>query len=287
MFFNDYIFKIKTTDHEGEWLDNVYELQIHVGTPWWKTGWFRLVVVVALAAGIYFLIKNRLQQQQILLENQRLQLEKEQSLRNERDRIAAEMHDDLGAGLSTIRFLSLAAKEKETDPTNAARIDKIAAQASQVMERMADIIWVMNSRNDSLENFAAYLRRYAGELLETHGIRLVFEMPPDLPQQKLSGEQRRTLLLAVKECLHNVVKHAGATEVQLLVQTNSTLEILVKDDGAGLPPDLLEQLENDDNSLTGNGLRNIHQRMKALGGEAIFENGNGTSVTLHTQIAVP
>lgn len=280
----DYNFKIKTTNSRGEWLDNVFELKIHVGTPWWETWWFRLAVVAALAAGVYFLIKNRLHQHQIQLENQRLQLEKEQSLRNERDRIAAEMHDDLGAGLSTIRFLSLAAKEKETDPTNAARIDKIAAHASQVMEKMADIIWVMNSRNDSLENFAAYLRRYAGELLDTHGIRLVFEMQPDLPQKKLSGEQRRTLLLAVKECLHNVVKHSGATEARLFLQADHTLEITVQDNGKGIPAECLEDLNNGSNSLTSNGLRNIRQRMAALGGEAVFENGVGTKVVLLTRI---
>ena len=282
----DYTFKIKTTNSRGEWLNNVFEMKIHVGTPWWKTWWFRLAVVAALVASVYFLMKNRLRQQQILLENQRLQLEKEQSLRNERDRIAAEMHDDLGAGLSTIRFLSLAAKEKETDSANAARIDKIANHAALVMEKMADIIWVMNSRNDSLENFAAYLRRYASEYCDTHGIRLHFAVPDPMPRLSLRSEQRRTLLLAVKESLHNMVKHAVATEAWVSIQTNGALEIEVRDDGKGIPHELLEQFQNNDKILTGNGLYNLRQRMESLGGELVLENEQGISVKLKTGIVV-
>ncbi len=281
----DYTFKIKTTNSRGEWLDNVFQLKIHVGTPWWKTWWFQLAMMGLLGGMVYFFVKNRLRQQQILLENQRLQLEKEVSLRKERDRIAAEMHDDLGAGLTTIRFLSLAAKEKEADPENAARIDKIAAHASQVMEKMADIIWVMNSRNDSLENFTAYLRRYAAEYLETHGLRFVMETEGTLEGRKLGGEQRRSLLSAIKECLHNVVKHAEARTVRLTIQAKDKMEITVQDDGKGLPETLLHDLHVAPNSLAGNGLRNISQRMAALGGEVFFENGKGTTVRLRMDFA--
>lgn len=219
-----------------------------------------------------------MQQQRIILENQRLQFEKEISLRNERDRIAAEMHDDLGAGLSTIRFLSLLAKEKESDPEKAGRIDKIARSAAEVMEKMADIIWVMNSRNDSLENFAHYFRRYAGDYLDAYGIRLVFILPDELPPLQLSGEQRRTLLSALKECLHNVVKHAGATEFRLQISLDGSLEITVQDNGKGLP------LHPENNRIGGNGLQNIRRRMQGLGGEAVIENGNGVKVILKTGI---
>jgi signal transduction histidine kinase/ligand-binding sensor domain-containing protein len=280
----DYTFKIKTTDYRGEWLDNTYELKIHVGTPWWKTWWARLLLLSLIASFVYWLVQNRFRQQQILLENQRLQLEKEQSLRNERDRIATEMHDDLGAGLSTIRFLSLTAKEHEPDPAKAARIDKIATQASQVMEKMADIIWVMNSRNDTMENFVAYLRRYAGELLETHGQKLIFQIPNDLNSIKLSGQLRRTMLSAVKECLHNVIKHAGATEVRLQVTVDQWLEISVEDNGNGLPDQLHTGVDLKFKSLTGNGLYNLYRRMETLGGEALIESGQGTKITLRVPL---
>lgn len=281
----DYVFKLKTTNNRGEWLNNTFELKIHVETPWWKTVWFGLAIMAVLGTIVFLIVKNFLHQQKILMENQRLQLDQEMSLRNERDRIASEMHDDLGAGLSTIRFLSLAAKEHEADPAKAARIDKIATHAAQVMEKMADIIWVMNSRNDTLENFAAYLRRYAGELLETHGIQFIFENPGGLPDRKLSGELRRTMLLAVKECLHNVIKHANATEVKLLLVSNGQLEISVEDNGKGLPAHLTPRFGTALDPLTSNGLHNIRQRMEALGGRAIFDSGPGTKVSL--QIPMP
>lgn len=276
----DYVLKIKTTDYRGEWLDNTYEMKIHVATPWWKTWWARFLLLSLIVSLVYWMVQNRFRQQQILLENQRLQLNNEQTLRNERDRIAAEMHDDLGAGLSTIRFLSLAAKEHEPDPAKAARIDKIAAQASQVMEKMADIIWVMNSRNDTLDNFSAYLRRYAAEYLETHGMRFEVEVNGLLHGRKLSGEQRRSLLLAVKECLHNTVKHAAASTAWLTIHAGDVLEITVADNGKGLPEELLVGLNSKLNTLTGNGLYNIRQRMRALGGEAVFKNDIGAKILL-------
>lgn len=281
----DYLLKIKTTNSQGDWIENVYGLDIHVGTAWWKTWWLKVGSLVLLGGIVYFLVRNRLKQQEILLENQQLQLEKELSLRNERERIAAEMHDDLGAGLTTIRFLSLAAKEKEADPEKAVHMDRIAVHASQVMEKMADIIWVMNSLNDSLENFTAYLRRFAAEYLETHCLQFVMESSGSLEGRKLSGEQRRSLLLAIKECLHNVVKHADARTVRLTVKADDKMEVTVQDDGKGLSEELLLALQTAHNSLIGNGLRNISQRMSALGGEAIFENETGTKVRLRMGFA--
>ena len=277
----NYVFRLKVANSLGEWSETPLEWAIHVGTPWWETPLFRILLLAFIIGAVYIFFRIRMQQQRILLENQRLHYEKEISLRNERDRIASEMHDDLGAGLSTIRFLSLLAKEKETDQTKAGRIDKIARSAAEVMEKMADIIWVMNSRNDSLENFANYFRRYAGDYLDTHGIRFVFHMPETLPPLMLSGEQRRTLLLALKECMHNAVKHAGATEFHMQLSLNGHLVIAAEDNGKGLP------LKHDHNGTNGNGLQNIRRRMESLGGTAILENGKGLKVILKTGIPVP
>ena len=91
--------------------------------------------------------------------------------------------------------------------------------------------------------------------------------------------------LAVKECLHNVVKHSGASEARLSLRTNGQLEIVVQDNGRGIPTDSLEAQNNAHDTLTGNGLRNIRQRMEALGGAAIFENENGAKVTLRSPVA--
>ncbi len=281
----DYIFRLKVANSLGVWNEAALQWRISVGTPWWASWWFRILLAsIILAAALFFWLRMRFQQQQIILENQQLLLEKEQTLREERDRIASEMHDDLGAGLSTIRMLSLAAKRHESDPTKSARIDKIAQSAADVMEKMADIIWVMNSRNDSLENFIAYLRRYAGEYLETHEISLQFLAPDLIPAVSLSGEQRRNLLLAVKECLHNVVKHANATAVRLEFTINGYVRITIADNGVGIQESLLSVSSKPDNNLKSNGLNNLHFRMAAMGGSVTVENIQGVSVTLQTGV---
>jgi signal transduction histidine kinase len=280
----DYVFRLKVATSPGVWNEAALQWHIHVGTPWWATWWFRLAVLAAVLTATYYWMKSRFRHQQTLLENQRLQLEREQTLRQERDRIAAEMHDELGAGLSTIRLLSLVAKSQETDAHQLKRIEKIAQNAADVMGKMAEIVWVMNSRNDSLESFAAYVCRYAGEYLDTHNIYLLFEMPDG--KYILNSTQRRTILLAVKECLHNIVKHAGATEVKLYFVGNKRLKIIIADNGTGIPKEVLQRFQQRDPHLSGNGLYNLHQRMEKLGGKTTIENHHGTKITLDTGITL-
>lgn len=270
-----YTFRLKVSNNLGEWSPNVYEWRVHVATPWWATWQFRVLLGLSILGFVYFLVKNRFRQQAILLENERLILEQERSLRAERDRIAAEMHDDLGAGLSTIRMLSLTAKRRETDPDQANRIDKIARSAAEVMERMADIIWMMNSQNDTLENFTAYLRRYAAEYLDTHGIALQFDLPETIPPIPLSSLQRRNLLLVVKECLHNAVKYSQATQIHINIKINYKLIVCIQDNGVGF----LEK-PSDLGNTGGNGLKNIRARMAQIGGTANFSTQSGTAITI-------
>lgn len=254
--------------------------------PWWTGWWFRLIVLGAVAGLFFAFLNYQYRQQQLLLENQRLRTEKDLAFRLEHDRIAAEIHDDLGSGLTTIRLLSLLAREMEDDPVKAARLDKIARSASEVMEKMADIVWVMNSRNDTLENLAHHLRRCAGDYLDSHGIQFQIEIPDQLPALPLSGEHRKNVLLAMKECLHNVVKHAGATEVCICISINGQLEIMVKDNGKGIPSEYVSAFYVGCNALAGNGLYNLRQRMKSLGGSVEIENRCGTRVVLRTGISL-
>lgn len=209
---------------------------------------------------------------------QQLQLEKEQTLTHERDRIASEMHDDLGSGLSTLRFLSLSAIENEPDVSKKSRITKIAEKASDIMENMGDIIWAMNSRNDTLDNFCYYMRGYAADFLEDHKIKSHIHIPDDIPLAKLEGGKRRNLLLAVKEILNNVVKHAKASEVKITIRFDDQLHVCIKDNGVGF-----SGLQNKAQVLGGNGLKNISKRISDIQGSVSFVQNHGTEVC----IAVP
>lgn len=275
----EYVFRLKVCNSLGVWNPRPFEWAIHVGTPWYARWWFKGVILLSTVLVVYFWVKSRFDRQQILLENQRLQLEKEHSLRLERDRISAEMHDDLGAGLSTIRLLSLSAKRNETDPEKSKRIDKIAQTASDVMESMADIIWMMNSRNDTLENFIGYIRRQSADFLDTHGLQFQFICPPVPDNIRLDGEIRRNLLLVIKECLHNTVKHAQATTVTLQFDLDRQLNMIIQDDGKGITARAPTET-----SGGRNGLINMKHRIERIGGNMQWYNDHGLCVRVETNI---
>jgi len=186
----------------------------------------------------------------------------------ERLRIAEDLHDDFGSGLSKISLLSEVAKKK----TSLTELDKIAATAKELLLKMSEIVWALNHHNDTLPSLAAYIRRYAVGFFEDSGVRCHFNIP-DLPEAPLSGETRRNIFLVVKESLHNILKHAGATKVQIdFLLKNNNLEIKICDDGQGFDEAALVK--------AGNGLLNMKKRMKATGGSFDVESTPQKGVTV-------
>lgn len=241
----------------------------------------QLLVVVGLLVlvGVIYSLRELIRERDRLRrELKGLQAEKAQFLHGERDRIAAEMHDNLGGGLTTIRFLSLLVYEKPADPGNALRVEKIARLSAELLERIAEVIWEMDQREETLENIGYHLQRYAGDFLETHGIEFHFEFEAPLPAIMVPAGQRRALLLSMKECLHNVVKHAGATEVWLRLHVNGHLELSIRDNGQGVSAASVP---------AGQGLRNLRQHMARHGGSATIESQGGTTVVLRSALQGP
>lgn len=192
----------------------------------------------------------------------------------ERLRIAEDLHDDFGSGLSKISLLSEVAKRKT--PLSG-ELDKISASAKELLLKMGEIVWALNYHNDTLPSLAAYIRRYAGGFFEDSGIRCFFDIP-ELPAIHLSGEQRRNVFLVVKETLHNTLKHAEAGKVDInFVLADNTLEIRVLDNGKGFDDTALEK--------AGNGLANMERRMQAMGGS--FEVSSAPGKGTVTRIKLP
>ena len=202
--------------------------------------------------------------------------EQQLKLQNERNRIASEMHDDIGAGLSTIRLLSEMAQKGLGNLDKRLQIERIVHQSNDLIENLSTIIWAMNSRNDTIESLIIYLRRYAFEYIEPIGLNCHFELPdipPSVSATILKGEIRRQVFLTFKEALHNIIKHAEATDVDISIQfQDSILEIIISDNGKGI---------TDENPL-GNGLKNMKERMALIGGSfSIFiEKNKSTSIDL-------
>jgi signal transduction histidine kinase len=192
----------------------------------------------------------------------------------ERDRIAREMHDDVGSALTTILYLSddLKTGSKEAAINSA---NKIASTASSVVDKMNEIIWSMNPDYDSLNDLIAYTRRHCAEFLRDHGLQYELDIPEKITDLPLSGEQRRNIYLVIKEALHNIVKHANATKVRIVFRLDAQhLDVAVHDNGQGLQKA----------PSFGNGLKNMRRRVENIGGGFKIETGAGTTVKLNCPI---
>ncbi len=194
----------------------------------------------------------------------------------ERNRISADMHDDLGAGVTAIRLFSELAKRRVGNDS-IPEIAKISSSANELLTNMNTIIWTMNSSNDSFGNMVAYVRSYGIEYFENTGIQCKVEIDKELPEFPVNGEIRRNVFLVVKEALNNILKHSKATEVSLVLKKDAGgISLFIQDNGVGIDFDHLRQF--------GNGLKNMQQRMIKSGIEFSIENKNGTLITLHRSL---
>jgi signal transduction histidine kinase len=208
--------------------------------------------VICLTVGLSYRSRLLLLEQQAQIEQERT--EKEQI----RNNIAADLHDELGTGLSTIRLLG---ERAQLDRHNEENVDKMTFQARELIEKMSTIIWAMNSEKDTVESLVHYVRAYSFEYLqEIHKLSVQFplpDLPPSVYSQNLSGDTRREVFLTIKEALHNIVKHAEATKVEVAIGLKDNyLEIVVRDNGKGFKG----------TNPFGNGLKNMANRMKKIGG---------------------
>ncbi|HZE85393.1 MAG TPA: two-component regulator propeller domain-containing protein, partial [Puia sp.] len=228
--------------------------------PWWQTWWFRSAEALALAGIILLSIGSYTRRR---LEVQRIALEKKQAIEKERTRIATDMHDDLGAGLSRIKFLSetIGIKKQRELPIEE-EITGIRKYAHDMIDKMGEIVWALNEKNDSLSDLLSYTRAYAAEYLVQEGIHYTVEAPGNFPSTFVSGEFRRNVYLIIKETLHNIVKHAQANQVYMAITIGRELTITIQDDGIGFDRAQVRPFSN--------GLANMQKRMKDIGGELLI-----------------
>ncbi len=194
-----------------------------------------------------------------------------QAQQDERSRISADMHDELGSGVTAIRLMSELAKKKLPDQS-IPEIDKISTSAGELMDRMNTIIWSMNATNDSVANLIAYIRAFATELMESSPIACKVDVPDKIPDLEISGEKRRNIFLVVKEALNNAIKHSGSERLELHIRLADELQIEIHDFGKGIQTEKMRQFSN--------GLTNMQRRMETIGGTIWIKNEHGTTVGL-------
>jgi len=193
------------------------------------------------------------------------------------------MHDDLGARLTDIRLLSeLTQRDRGDERTLASNLREISEETRAIVDSFQEIVWSVNPKYDTLDNFADFLTQYASGYLGKAGLRCRLEIPANLPTLKVSAEVRHNLMMVVKEALNNTVKHAAASEVNLTLGCDDRrLVVVIHDNGGGFA------LE--DARRFGNGLVNMRQRLESIAGEIKITStpGGGTNVTLNVFLNAP
>jgi signal transduction histidine kinase/streptogramin lyase len=240
---------------------------------WWFRAAFALVAVAVVAGTVRYSSTRRL--------HRRLErLEWQQAVERDRNRIAQDIHDDLGAGLTQITLLSELAR-RDSSHDMEAQLAQISDTARELTQTVDEIVWAVNPRQDTLDGLVSYICQFAQEYLNVAGILCRLDVPASLPPQPLTADVRHNLFLAVKEALNNIVKHAQAREVWLrLAHEGARLMLVIEDDGRGFADGTAAAAPARPSS--GHGLENLASRLASIGGRCAIssEPGCGTRVEL-------
>jgi signal transduction histidine kinase len=206
------------------------------------------------------------------LERQRAEFLKQQAVEQERSRISAELHDDIGGGLTAIRLLSEMSLEHDTHHPTSKYLEKISASSNELIQKMNEIVWALNINNDNLQSLIAYTRQYAVSYLDDLNISCNFETPENIPDVIVNGKNRRSVFLLVKESLNNIAKHAHASNVNIMIDVSNALLINISDNGKGI---------GQENITKGNGLNNMRKRIQSMRGKMEILNDGGTTLVFN------
>ena len=216
----DYTFKVKAMNSEGYWSDEL-NYSFTITPPWWKTIWFRSFEFAFVILLLYSIYRYRL--------NQILRL---QAIRN---KIAHDLHDDIGSTLNSISIYSQIAQQDPEKKQEA--LEMIGDSSRKVIDAMSDIVWTVNPDNDSFENIILRMRSHAFNLLRAKNIEFTFRADESLNHIKLSIEIRRNFFLIFKESLNNLVKYSEATLASIQLYTEGSLvKLIIRDNGKGFDP---------------------------------------------------
>jgi signal transduction histidine kinase/ligand-binding sensor domain-containing protein len=249
-----YRFQVQAASGSGPW-SAAAEMPFTIRTPIWRRWWFVLLAALALGSAVALVLALRVRQ---LLALERL-----------RTAIAADLHDHIGAGLTEIAILSeIVAHRTGGSP----ELGKVADTARQLLDKMNEIVWLVNPRRDSLHDLFVRLKDSYSELFSHAGVLFRASNLALFERVRLPMSYRENLYLIFKEALNNSLRHSGCQEIELSVALQGRrLEIVLRDDGRGFDP------EGDGQ---GNGLGNMKSRAERIGGRLSIEaeQGGGTAI---------
>jgi signal transduction histidine kinase len=265
-----------------------HDLRVLSRPPWWTMK--RSLTAVGVLAGVLLaaliwikLLRSKVTERSRQLVGQieqRERLERQRLVEQERARVAHDLHDDLGAGLTEVNMLTSLVKSPTTSAAEKARyLEGLNATALRMVTSLDEIVWAVNPSNDTIASLASYFAAYAQRFLELAGVACALEVAEDLPEYRLDSKFRHDVFLAFKEALNNVIRHAGATRVWLRISVpDCRLVVVVADNGRGI--------ESGQPEAGADGLINMRERLRAMGGscEIQSEPGQGTTVRLRAPL---
>lgn len=252
----DYSFKAKYYDRSKGWIEKTM-YTFHINAPWYRTWWAYLLYIISFVLLVFILIRNYFKRK---LYKEREELRKQQMILDERNRISADLHDDIGATLSSLYLYSdMANSLLATKPAQSkAMLDKIVVQSKELMQRMGDIIWSMKRAEDEKYNLKIKLLEFSLDLLAPKDIQLLLDIDESIDLKLNNPSIRKNILLIVKEAFNNVAKYSEASKVNLKLRIqHNKIYLSIKDDGKGF---------DINNQKLGNGLKNIEFRAIQLHG---------------------
>lgn len=266
-----YTFEVQAIDRDLNYSAPV-RLRMHVTVPWHANAWiltpvagaFGGLLVWACVGLALYLRKSR-----------------EAVLLQERVRIARDLHDHLGAGLTDLALAGDLVRQQIEQPGPAQIVAaRLSESARELTRTMGEAIWIIDPDKDTLRSFLSFISNYAERFFAGSALRLRFEFPAEVPNVILSAELRRSLLMVVKEALNNLAKHSGASELRIKMELcDHDLLLSIEDDGRGF---LMTEVAADRH-----GLVNMQQRMRDLGGQLRIESAVGRGTRVYARLPLP
>jgi signal transduction histidine kinase/uncharacterized protein YdeI (BOF family) len=270
-------------------LNSTFDIQVLGRPPWWTLK--RMFSVVGILFGILIiamvwikLLQRKVSDRTAQLETQiqkRQQAERQRLVEQERARVAHDLHDDLGAGLTEVNMLTSLIKSPTTSAAEKEHyLEQLSEMAVRMVTSLDEIVWAVNPRNDTITSLASYFAAYAQRFLELASVTCALEISDNLPDYHLDSKFRHEVFLAFKQALNNVIQHADATTVWLRISVqDQILIVVVADNGRGM-----EAVQREPGA---DGLANMKDRLNALDGECEIQSERDKGTTVRFRAPLP
>lgn len=265
----EYRFRVKAVNRDHVESEKETVFHFAVLPPFWKRPWF---VATAVLAGMTLVVGGILMFARVRVRRKLAAFRTRQAVEEERSRIARDLHDQLGASLTDLALLGDSLRNDLPEGQTSQDAAELSRRARDTIRAMDETVWVLNARNDRVESLVDYVSRSVTEWCARAGLRCRLDVPEKIDDRVIDAERRHGLYLACREAVHNIVKHARASEVGFSLRLEQdTLVIEIRDNGCGF---VVESVSS------GNGLLNLRERLAALNGSVMISSnpGEGTSV---------